>query len=73
MQDQHLFFIESLGTLYEDVQTKRIFADSKFFVDCIPKYAADEILKKYIDKKQTAEFDLKNFVGDNFILPEEKI
>ena len=73
MQDQHLFFIESLGTLYEDVQTKRIFADSKFFVDCIPKYAADEILQQYNNKKNTTGFDLKNFVEENFIVPEEKI
>ena len=73
MPNQQLFFIESLDALYKDVQTKRIFADSKFFVDCVPKYAVDEILKKYIDKKNTTGFDLKNFVGDNFILPEEKI
>ena len=57
MPNQQLFFIESLDALYKDVQTKRIFADSKFFVDCVPKYAVDEILKKYIDKKNTTEFD----------------
>jgi len=31
MENNNLFFIESLGALYADVQSSGIFADSKFF------------------------------------------
>ena len=40
--------------LFEDVQMNRIFPDGKTFVDCIPKYAAEEISKKYLEAKRTA-------------------
>jgi alpha,alpha-trehalase len=71
MKEETLFFIESLGALYEDVQLARIFADSKYFVDCIPKYPAGDILDDYENKKNLPGFDLKKFVEDWFILPQE--
>jgi alpha,alpha-trehalase len=70
MTEQNLFFIESLGTLYEDVQSSGIFADSKFFVDCIPKHAAAEIIRAYHNQKENSDFDLNEFVTANFILPQ---
>ena len=73
MQQLNLFFIESLGTLYEDVQTKSIFADSKYFVDCIPQYPAAEIVKSYNSLKNETTFNLLDFVKAHFDLPEEKI
>ena len=73
MASNNLFFIESLGTLYEDVQLKDIFADSKFFVDCIPKYAAVDILNNYKKQKEENGFDLTKFLQANFVLPEENI
>ncbi|MEY2918428.1 MAG: hypothetical protein RIS73_2142 [Bacteroidota bacterium] len=73
MSNQHLFFIESLGALYEEVQLNGIFTDSKFFVDCTPKFAAADILKAYEDKKSAADFDLQKFVEANFIFPEEQV
>jgi alpha,alpha-trehalase len=73
MTEQNLFFIESLGILYEDVQSSGIFADSKFFVDCTPKYTATEILAKYNSLKNDPEFNLKAFVKENFELPAETV
>jgi len=73
MTGTNLFFIESLSPLYEDVQLNNIFADSKYFVDSIPKYPAADILRKYNDNKTVAGFDLETFVTENFILPNETI
>jgi len=69
MPNIEFFFIESLGPLYEAVQTKGIFADSKFFVDAVPKYSAEEILAKYNNLKNDPAFDLDAFVKVNFVLP----
>ena len=66
------FLIESLGELYVDVQSMEIFPDSKFFVDCIPKYSVSEIVIKYEAEKRGNNFSLKSFVEANFILPAEQ-
>ncbi len=73
MTATNLFFIESLSPLYEDVQLNNIFADSKYFVDSIPKYPAEDIVRKYNDSKTAEGFDLKTFVTENFILPKETV
>ena len=73
MSNPKFFFIESLGPLYEDVQGKGIFDDSKFFVDAVPKYDASVIVQQYRAEKDNPAFNLKKFVETNFILPEEKI
>ena len=65
------FFIEDISPLYEDVQQAEIFPDSKFFVDCIPKFSAKEIINKYENAKSKNDFDLKKFINENFILPAE--
>ncbi|AOM77014.1 alpha,alpha-trehalase TreF [Pedobacter steynii] len=65
----HLFYIEDLQELFSDVQLKRIFADQKFFPDCLPKFAATEIVAKYRIQKSKPDFDLLAFVKANFILP----
>lgn len=67
----NLFFIESLNELYIDVQSAETFHDSKYFVDCIPKFSVDEILKKYATEKSKENFDLKLFVAENFSFPNE--
>ncbi len=59
------------GQLYEDVQTKSIFVDSKTFADCIPKYDPAEIIEAYGHQKNRPGFDLKNFVLDHFQPPEK--
>jgi alpha,alpha-trehalase len=73
MTGTHLFFIESLSPLYEDIQLNNIFADSKYFVDSIPKFPAADIIKKYNDSKTAEGFNLEEFVKENFTLPEETI
>ena len=55
--------------LFEDVQMSRIFADGKTFVDCLPKYPLEEINKKYQREKDSAGFNLKEFVLSHFDLP----
>ena len=62
-------FIEQLSPLYEDVQLSGIFSDSKFFVDCTPKFDINEILQAYAATKQTADFDLYNFIEKYFDFP----
>lgn len=71
MSSTKLFFIESLGELYTDVQTSELFSDSKYFVDSIPKYDNEQILKSYQKEKKKKDFELKEFIEANFILPEE--
>ncbi len=59
----------SLGQLFADVQTNRIFPDGKTFVDCTPKSSPSDILEKYQQEKGKPGFDLKAFIEANFELP----
>jgi alpha,alpha-trehalase len=61
--------IFELYPLFADVQSKKIFADSKTFVDCVPLFAVDKILSDYVQQKEEPGFDLKLFVADHFDLP----
>ncbi|MDP1844970.1 MAG: trehalase family glycosidase, partial [Sediminibacterium sp.] len=67
-----LLYIESLSPLYEDVQRSGIFSDSKFFVDCVPKFSSEIIVEKYINTKDSIGFDLVSFVEANFTYPKER-
>lgn len=73
MPQQEIFYIETLGLLYRDVQLQKIFPDSKYFVDCIPNSDPSTILKKYETEKEQPGFNLKNFVTDHFIFPADVI
>ena len=57
--------------LFEQVQLAAVFPDSKTFVDCVPKYAVEDIMKAYNDRKDKANFDLKAFVLEFFDLPQK--
>ncbi len=57
------------GDLFTAVQMARIFPDGKTFVDCMPKEAPADILKKYAAEKDQPGFDLKTFVTAHFDLP----
>ncbi len=57
---------ELLGELFEDVQTKRIYADGKTFVDLVPKSRTRAIQQEYNLLKQDPHFDLKEFVDRHF-------
>ncbi len=71
MLKDELFYIESLGQLYRDVQLQGIFADSKYFVDCIPNASPALVLHSYLEEKEKPGFDLKLFVTNNFSWPPE--
>jgi len=53
--------------LFTAVQRARVFADSKTFVDCIPREEPDEILAAFRAQREQPEFDLARFVHAHFI------
>lgn len=55
--------------LFVDVQMKRVFADNKTFVDCIPKKDPELIMASYRKRRNDADFSLKAFVEMNFHIP----
>ncbi len=59
------------GELFKDVQESGIFADSKTFVDCIPRKEPEKILAEYLAIKNNPaiRFSLELFVKENFIIP----
>jgi len=62
--------IHELDELFEQVQMNVILGDGKIFSDCLPKKLLSEIETDYIQKKKEPSFNLKNFVQENFTLPE---
>lgn len=56
--------------LFENVQTARIFPDSKTFPDCAPKMDPLDILIRYRKIRKHPEFDLKIFVDKHFWMPK---
>ena len=50
-----------------------VFADSKTFVDCVPKQAPAEILARYEAEKSKPGFALSAFVNAYFTLPESVV
>ena len=69
--NSHYFFIESLGDLFKEVQLKKIFPDSKYFVDCIPRTDPEIIVEEFQKLKHENNLDLKLFITTHFILPAE--
>jgi alpha,alpha-trehalase len=57
--------------LFTAVQSAQLFADSKTFVDAVPKGAPREILARYRDTNPVSREALKSFVAANFLLPAE--
>src|SRR3954463_9745030 len=62
---------EIWGKLFVDVQLKMVLGDNKTFVDAVPKYPTETILRKYKEKLalNDSSFDLKDFVYQNFKVP----
>lgn len=58
--------------LFENVQTARIFDDSKTFADCAPKIDPLDVLIRYRRVKRHPDFDLRQFVEQYFWLPERQ-
>jgi Neutral trehalase len=49
---------------------KNIFEDGKTFPDCLPKRNLAEINSEYLVKKNQPDFNLRDFVKQNFDLPK---
>jgi alpha,alpha-trehalase len=66
---------ELYGALFEQVQMRRVFAESTIFVDATPKRPAAEILRDYLAGAAAGKFAkveaLRSFVLANFTLAEE--
>jgi alpha,alpha-trehalase len=62
--------IFELGPLFEEVQMKSLFPDSKTFPDCLPKKDLSQINQEYQHQRDQADFDLKKFIDSNFELPK---
>src|SRR5919106_3807983 len=58
-----------LGALFHDVQTARLFGDSKTFVDARPLAAPAEIAARYAAERGAPALDLRAFVERHFALP----
>jgi alpha,alpha-trehalase len=71
MSSEDFFYIESLGELFGAVQSQKLFADAKFFVDCAPRGDVPTILSEYEKVCREPGFDLKLFVTTHFILPAD--
>ncbi|WP_435355208.1 alpha,alpha-trehalase TreF [Emticicia sp. SJ17W-69] len=62
--------IHELGQLFEFVQMQNVFPDNKTFPDCTPKYNLSLINEKFLNEKDLPNFELKDFISENFDLPE---
>jgi alpha,alpha-trehalase len=60
---------EQFGALFEAVQLKSVFPDSKTFADCTPKFPVETILENYEKASKGSDFNLKAFVMQHFTLP----
>ncbi|CCH53290.1 Alpha,alpha-trehalase [Fibrisoma limi BUZ 3] len=60
---------QQFGSLFEDVQLKSVFPDSKTFADCTPKFPPATTLAAYEKARQQRGFNLKAFVEQYFTLP----
>ncbi len=57
------------GELFHDVQTQRVFADSKTFPDMTPDASPQQLLKRYRREKLEPDFNLHTFVHQHFAPP----
>ncbi len=60
------------GQLFEDVQMRRVFPDSKTFVDAVPRDMPAVIVERYREERGEPGFDLPAFVARNFDVPQPK-
>lgn len=57
------------GELFHDVQTQRIFVDSKTFPDMTPDASPQQLLNRYRQEKLEPDFNLHTFVHQHFAPP----
>src|SRR5947208_155306 len=58
-----------LGSLFHDVQLSGMFEDSKTFADARPRLAPAEITARYGPARSAPQFNLRQFVEEQFELP----
>jgi len=56
--------------LFHDVQMSPMFADSKTFVDAVPRRVPQAIIASYDSARATPGFNLEQFVRQNFVIPQ---
>jgi alpha,alpha-trehalase len=68
---QHSFYdpAHDLGSLFQAVQLSGIFEDSKTFADARPRFAPQDITARYASAKSAPQFNLREFVAQQFELP----
>ena len=59
-----------IGALFSDVQLSGIFPDSKEFVDARPRAEPTVIQARYDSARRAPGFVLKDFIDQNFVLPQ---
>ncbi len=59
---------EQFGVVFDVVQLSHVFADSKTFVDLIPRRKPRTIIKNYY-KQYGTQLDIMRFIRDHFITP----
>jgi len=59
------------GDLFEAVQRRAVFEDSKTFVDTVPLSDPAEIRRRFSERRGDAEFDLDTFVRRHFAVDRE--
>ena len=62
--------IHETGILFTEVQLKNIFSDGKTFPDCVPKSDLNTIVEKYLNTKDSPNFNLKAFITEHFDEPQ---
>ncbi len=58
------------GEVFDAVQLSRALLDGKTFVDCIPRYNPNRIVRTY-KREHAKQVSAAQFVRDNFILPQD--
>ena len=62
-------WIEELYDIFQCVQEAEVFADQKFFADCVPRHSLDQIRKAF-ESCPEGQTDLYDFVKSNFDFPK---
>jgi len=62
---------ESMPSLYEAVQMRGVFSDSKVFSDALPRSSISEINSAFLAESAQTGFNISDFTARFFILPSE--
>lgn len=62
---------ELFGSLFAEVQKRRLFADSKTFADAVPRRSAEAIMADWSENSALDDRQLRMFVEANFELPSD--